>query len=97
MSTSIRNLSIPNVLHSYRIAFINEEGTCLIGVGRKGLIPLLTFDIVINVYLTILFSFRFGAYTHIAQTLKVISALLRTARSSAAVVPWLHLLLISSS
>ncbi|KAI9734936.1 MAG: hypothetical protein M1834_002016 [Cirrosporium novae-zelandiae] len=38
-----------------RIAFINYEGTCIIGQKRIGLIMMLVFDVGVNVYLNILF------------------------------------------
>ncbi|KAI0882491.1 uncharacterized protein GGS22DRAFT_169587 [Annulohypoxylon maeteangense] len=38
----------------YRSARL-EDGRCIIGIGRQGLIPLITLDIVVIVYLTILF------------------------------------------
>ncbi|KAH0354592.1 hypothetical protein KCU81_g1099, partial [Aureobasidium melanogenum] len=39
----------------FRIAYINEKGVCVIGMKRRALVPLITFDIVLNVYLTSLF------------------------------------------
>ncbi|KAI4760196.1 hypothetical protein E4T51_06765 [Aureobasidium sp. EXF-12344] len=39
----------------FRIAYINERGVCVIGMKRRALVPLITFDIVLNVYLTSLF------------------------------------------
>ncbi|THY39373.1 hypothetical protein D6C97_10345, partial [Aureobasidium pullulans] len=38
-----------------RIAYINEKGVCVIGMKRKALVPLITFDVLLNVYLTSLF------------------------------------------
>ncbi|THX76888.1 hypothetical protein D6D04_06600 [Aureobasidium pullulans] len=39
----------------FRIAYINEKGVCVIGMKRKALVPLITFDVLLNVYLTSLF------------------------------------------
>ncbi|KAI5249380.1 hypothetical protein E4T43_00705 [Aureobasidium subglaciale] len=39
----------------FRIAYINDKGVCVIGMKRKALVPLITFDIILNVYLTSLF------------------------------------------
>ncbi|KAG9668621.1 hypothetical protein KCU95_g15988, partial [Aureobasidium melanogenum] len=39
----------------FRIAYINEKGVCVIGMKRRALVPLITFDVVLNVYLTSLF------------------------------------------
>ncbi|KAI4833766.1 hypothetical protein E4T44_09236 [Aureobasidium sp. EXF-8845] len=39
----------------FRIAYINEKGVCVIGMKRRALVPLITFDIILNVYLTSLF------------------------------------------
>lgn len=32
-----------------------ENGTCVIGLGNIAMIPLITFDTIVNIYLTILF------------------------------------------
>lgn len=39
----------------YRISFIDEQGVCHLGMERKSLVPLLIFDSLANIYLTILF------------------------------------------
>ncbi|KAI4726761.1 hypothetical protein E4T49_05482 [Aureobasidium sp. EXF-10728] len=39
----------------FRIAYINEKGVCVIGMKRRALVPLITFDVFLNVYLTSLF------------------------------------------
>ncbi|KAH0353524.1 hypothetical protein KCU83_g2914, partial [Aureobasidium melanogenum] len=39
----------------FRIAYINEKGVCVIGMKRRALVPLITFDVLLNVYLTSLF------------------------------------------
>ncbi|RDW73015.1 hypothetical protein BP6252_06922 [Coleophoma cylindrospora] len=39
----------------YRIATINESGTCIIGMEKKAMMPLIIFDVVVNIYLTSLF------------------------------------------
>ncbi|KAK7715522.1 hypothetical protein SLS57_006909 [Botryosphaeria dothidea] len=39
----------------WRIAYINKGGTCIIGMQKKAMLPLIVFDVVINVYLTALF------------------------------------------
>ncbi|CAD0019116.1 unnamed protein product, partial [Aureobasidium pullulans] len=39
----------------FRIAYINEKGVCIISMKRKALVPLITFDVLLNVYLTSLF------------------------------------------
>ncbi|KEQ72318.1 hypothetical protein M436DRAFT_27196, partial [Aureobasidium namibiae CBS 147.97] len=39
----------------FRIAYLNEKGVCVIGMKRLALVPLITFDIILNVYLTSLF------------------------------------------
>ncbi|KAI9727430.1 MAG: hypothetical protein M1834_008374 [Cirrosporium novae-zelandiae] len=39
----------------FRFAFIDDSGTCIIGMERIAIIPLLSFDVLLNVYLTILF------------------------------------------
>ncbi|KAI2465724.1 hypothetical protein F4781DRAFT_408375 [Annulohypoxylon bovei var. microspora] len=38
----------------YRVASL-DNGRCIIGIGRQGLIPMITFDIAVIVYLTVLF------------------------------------------
>ncbi|KAI4781964.1 hypothetical protein E4T52_03101 [Aureobasidium sp. EXF-3400] len=39
----------------FRIAYINEKGVCVIGMKRRALVPLITFDVLLNVYRTSLF------------------------------------------
>ncbi|KAF2000344.1 hypothetical protein P154DRAFT_200776 [Amniculicola lignicola CBS 123094] len=39
----------------YRIAYINGQGMCIIGMEKKSMFPLIIFDVLVNVYLTILF------------------------------------------
>ncbi|KAK2611449.1 hypothetical protein N8I77_004787 [Diaporthe amygdali] len=39
----------------FRIAHLNEDGMCVIGMERPALLPLIIFDLVVNVYLTTLF------------------------------------------
>ncbi|KAF2177940.1 hypothetical protein K469DRAFT_643676 [Zopfia rhizophila CBS 207.26] len=39
----------------FRIAYINNKGICIIGMQKIAMLPLITFDVVVNVYLTILF------------------------------------------
>ncbi|KAH7028312.1 hypothetical protein B0J12DRAFT_350320 [Macrophomina phaseolina] len=51
----------------WRIAYINKSGTCIIGMQKKAMLPLITFDVVINVYLTALFIIplrRLYSYQH---------------------------------
>lgn len=39
----------------YRIAYLNDDGVCIIGMKFKVLMPLIIFDAAINLYLTMLF------------------------------------------
>ena len=39
----------------WRISYINDNGVCIIGMERKALLPLIVFDVIVNVYLTVLF------------------------------------------
>jgi len=39
----------------YRFAYINDHGVCVIGMQKISMIPLITFDVVVNIYLTMLF------------------------------------------
>lgn len=39
----------------YRIGYINESGTCIIGMEKLALYPLIGFDVLLNVFLTSLF------------------------------------------
>jgi len=39
----------------YRFSYIDRKGMCIIGLEAISMIPLIAFDVVVNVYLTILF------------------------------------------
>ena len=39
----------------WRIAYINEEGVCIMGMQKIAMLPLITFEVVVNIYLTLLF------------------------------------------
>ncbi|KAF2207473.1 hypothetical protein CERZMDRAFT_3662, partial [Cercospora zeae-maydis SCOH1-5] len=39
----------------WRIAFIDTEGKCIVGMEIRALMPLISFEVVVNVYLNILF------------------------------------------
>ncbi|PSN62490.1 hypothetical protein BS50DRAFT_120103 [Corynespora cassiicola Philippines] len=39
----------------FRIAYINDDGVCIIGMEKIAMMPLIIFDVVVNVYLTLLF------------------------------------------
>ncbi|KAF1362442.1 hypothetical protein EJ07DRAFT_107325, partial [Lizonia empirigonia] len=39
----------------WRITYINDEGVCIIGMQKTAMLPLITFEVVVNVYLTLLF------------------------------------------
>ncbi|KAG4435768.1 hypothetical protein IFR05_008742 [Cadophora sp. M221] len=39
----------------YRTAYFTEDGTCIIGMEMKAMMPLIIFDAVVNLYLTLLF------------------------------------------
>lgn len=39
----------------FRFAYINDEGVCIIGMKKFAMLPLIIFDVVVNVYLTTLF------------------------------------------
>ncbi|KAH9219211.1 hypothetical protein DL95DRAFT_384641 [Leptodontidium sp. 2 PMI_412] len=39
----------------YRTAYFREDGTCIIGMEMKAMMPLIIFDAVVNFYLTMLF------------------------------------------
>ncbi|KAK7621600.1 hypothetical protein IWX48DRAFT_411693 [Phyllosticta citricarpa] len=39
----------------WRISYKNEQGMCIIGMEKKAMMPLIVFDVVVNVYLTSLF------------------------------------------
>ncbi|EOD43904.1 hypothetical protein UCRNP2_9395 [Neofusicoccum parvum UCRNP2] len=40
---------------SIRFGYINTDGVCIIGVKKIALIPLISFDVAVNAYLTVLF------------------------------------------
>ncbi|TIA07060.1 hypothetical protein D6C80_09991 [Aureobasidium pullulans] len=42
-------------LYRSRIAYMNKEGVCIIGMQRNALIPTIVFDVFLNVWLTTLF------------------------------------------
>ncbi|KAJ4334342.1 hypothetical protein N0V95_009191 [Ascochyta clinopodiicola] len=39
----------------WRITYINEKGMCIIGMQKIAMMPLIIFEVVVNVYLTLLF------------------------------------------
>ncbi|KAF2650765.1 hypothetical protein K491DRAFT_782398 [Lophiostoma macrostomum CBS 122681] len=39
----------------WRIAYINDDGICTIGMKKISMLPLIIFEVIVNVYLTILF------------------------------------------
>lgn len=39
----------------WRITYINDKGVCIIGMEMKAMLPLITFELIVNVYLTLLF------------------------------------------
>lgn len=39
----------------WRITYINDEGVCIIGMQKIAMLPLITFEVVVNIYLTLLF------------------------------------------
>lgn len=39
----------------HRVKYINGQSTCIIGVGRQAMTPILVIDIVVNIWLTCLF------------------------------------------
>ncbi|KAH7095076.1 hypothetical protein FB567DRAFT_20009 [Paraphoma chrysanthemicola] len=39
----------------FRITYINAQGVCIIGMQKIAMLPLITFEVVVNVYLTLLF------------------------------------------
>ncbi|KAF2799509.1 hypothetical protein K505DRAFT_294507 [Melanomma pulvis-pyrius CBS 109.77] len=54
-----------------RIAYINDKGVCIIGMQKIGMFPLISFDVVVNVYLTLLFIIplrRLYSYQHNKNT-----------------------------
>ncbi|KAH7042111.1 hypothetical protein B0J12DRAFT_213997 [Macrophomina phaseolina] len=43
----------------WRLGYINEDGVCINGLEMQGIIPLLAFEILINIYMTLLYIFPF--------------------------------------
>ncbi|KAF3047410.1 hypothetical protein E8E12_004184 [Didymella heteroderae] len=39
----------------WRITYINDKGVCIIGMQKIAMLPLITFEVVVNIYLTLLF------------------------------------------
>lgn len=39
----------------FRFAYINDQGFCIIGMRKFAMLPLIIFDVIVNVYLTTLF------------------------------------------
>ncbi|KAF2738283.1 hypothetical protein EJ04DRAFT_560870 [Polyplosphaeria fusca] len=39
----------------FRIAYISDKGVCIIGMKKISMYPLIIFDVIVNVYLTLLF------------------------------------------
>lgn len=39
----------------WRIAYIDDKGVCIIGMEMRAMLPLIIFEVVVNVYLTLLF------------------------------------------
>ncbi|KAF2629989.1 hypothetical protein BU25DRAFT_262511 [Macroventuria anomochaeta] len=39
----------------WRITYINEKGVCIIGMQKIAMLPLITFEVIVNIYLTLLF------------------------------------------
>ncbi|KAH7063736.1 hypothetical protein B0J12DRAFT_735607 [Macrophomina phaseolina] len=39
----------------FRFAYFDDKGVCVVGVRRPGLVPLISFDVAVNAYLTVLF------------------------------------------
>lgn len=39
----------------WRITYISEKGVCIIGMQKIAMLPLITFEVVVNIYLTLLF------------------------------------------
>ena len=40
---------------SSRISYLRDDGVCIIGMEKKSMMPLIIFDAVVNLYLTMLF------------------------------------------
>ncbi|KAH7393967.1 hypothetical protein DE146DRAFT_112745 [Phaeosphaeria sp. MPI-PUGE-AT-0046c] len=39
----------------FRITYINEKGVCIIGMEKIAMLPLIIFEVIVNIYLTLLF------------------------------------------
>ncbi|KAF3004759.1 hypothetical protein E8E13_000933 [Curvularia kusanoi] len=39
----------------WRFSYINDKGICIIGMQKKAMLPLIVFEVIVNVYLTMLF------------------------------------------
>ncbi|OCK80327.1 hypothetical protein K432DRAFT_297903, partial [Lepidopterella palustris CBS 459.81] len=39
----------------FRFAYVDDNGICIVGMKRVAMIPLLSFEVLVNVYLTLLF------------------------------------------
>lgn len=39
----------------WRITYINDKGVCIIGMQKIAMLPLIIFEVVVNIYLTLLF------------------------------------------
>lgn len=39
----------------WRITYIDDRGVCIIGMQMIAMLPLITFEVVVNIYLTLLF------------------------------------------
>jgi hypothetical protein len=58
----------------WRITYINEKGVCIIGMQKIAMLPLIAFEVVVNIYLTLLFilplrrTFLATSLTHPSKT-----------------------------
>ncbi|KAF4544885.1 Ring finger domain protein [Lasiodiplodia theobromae] len=41
-----------------KFSYINDEGTCIVGIKKEALIPMMSFDVALNAYLTVMFLIR---------------------------------------
>jgi hypothetical protein len=39
----------------WRITYINDKGVCIIGMQKIAMLPLIIFEVIVNIYLTLLF------------------------------------------
>lgn len=39
----------------WRFTYIDDKGVCIVGMEMKAMLPLITFEVIVNVYLTLLF------------------------------------------